>query len=288
MRACALLLLLPIALAGGCTQAAPGGAAPAPTARAAPAAAPSQAPAPAPTPTAEAPAIVPSFRKDMAYSELRVQLLQAGWLPLRNPKCWDNIGGDAQVCNLLPEVDSCSADGYCSMRFAHRALGLLARVTTDGPYDAYNASGGGTALMARSLDVQAPPPAAAATACPAQDFAQFLQRFAADTALQPRFTAPLVKVMELRSDGDGDQEQPVYVRGQDYRDFALRYQGGAFHFVGRDGRVDATPLPVRITQPDARTRLVRYDMNLSEGNSFLFQQRNGCWYLSEDPEAPGP
>jgi hypothetical protein len=284
MRAHALLLLLPIALAGGCTQAAPGGATPPPTPPAATAAAPSQAPAPAPTVTAEAPAIVQSFRKDMAYSELRAQLLQAGWLPLRDPKCWDNIGGDAEVCDLLPEVDSCSADGYCSMRFANRALGLLARITTYGPYAAHN----GTALKARSLDVQAAPRAAPATACPAQDFAQFLQRFAADAALQPRFTAPLVKVMELRSDGDGDQEQPVYVRGPDYRDFDLRYQGGAFHFVGRDGQVDATPLPVRITQPDTGTRLVRYDMNMSEGNSFLFEQRNGCWYLSEDPEAPGP
>ncbi|MCS3748584.1 hypothetical protein FHY18_004221 [Xanthomonas arboricola] len=281
MHAHALILLLPIALAGGCTQAAPSSAAPAATATAMPLQAPSAA-APA------TPAIAQFFRKDMTYSELRTRLLRDDWLPLREPRCWDNIGGDADVCRVLPEVDSCSADGYCIMRFANRALGLQAQITTYGPYDAYNATGGGSALKARSLDVQAPPRTPQATACPAQDFAQFLQRFAADETIQRQFTAPFVKAMELRSDGDGDQEQPVYLRAQDYRDFDLRYQGGAFHFVDPDGKVDAAPLRVQVTQPDAHGQLVRYSMNMSEGNSFLFEQRDGCWYLSEDPEAPAP
>jgi len=285
MRLHTILLLLPITLTSACSPATPS----ADPAAVGAAATPRQAaPAPAPVPGASAkPAIAQSFRQDMPYAELRKRFLAENWLPLREPACWHNIGGDAEVCNALPEVDSCSADGYCSMRFANRELGMQARIVTYGPYDSWNSDKGSTALKVRSLDVQAAP-SAAAPSCPSQDFQQFLQRFASDKAVQRQFTAPFVKVLELRSDGEGDSTQQVYVAGAEYRDFDLEHDGSGFHFVDAQGHVDPAPLRVQISQPDAHARLVRYAFNMSEGNAFRFEERNGCWYLVEDPQAPAP
>lgn len=290
-------LLLPLLLLAACkpgSSAADGAtaaAAPAPAApaAAAPAATPAPAPAaatpPAPAASAAEPAVAKSFSKDMAYADLRKRLLGAGFLPLRDPKCWDNVGGEAEVCNYLPETESCSGDGYCKMSFANRELGSRVQVGTYGPYDKNNTVGGGSATKVRFWefrDLDKP----AAAACPSSDFDQFLSKFAADPKLAQQFTAPVVKVVELLSDGDGDVPQPVYMTAAQYDGFNLRYQGGAYHYVDAEGKVDRAALKPKIVAEGADRRLVRYGLNMSEGNSYRFEQAGGCWRLSEDPEAP--
>lgn len=254
----------------------------------------SLAPAPAQSGAAPSPAVVTaepdlakSFQKDMAYTDLRKKLLAASWLPLRDPKCRDNVGGEAEVCNYLPEVESCSADGYCKMRFAHRELGLRIQVGTYGPYDQQNTVGSGLATKVRfwgfrKLDT------AAAAACPSRDFDQFLSKFASDKSVAQTFTAPVVKVVELLSDSDGDRPQPVYVQAADYKGFNVRYANGGFHYVDGEGAVDSSPLRLKVSKEGEDRRLVRYGLNMSEGNSYRFENTNGCWVLSEDPEAPAP
>ena len=58
-------------------------------------------------PIASAPAVdtngvLSKLSAGMAYSDLRNTLLADGWLPLRDTECWDNVGGKATVCDLLP------------------------------------------------------------------------------------------------------------------------------------------------------------------------------------------
>ncbi|SDZ11220.1 hypothetical protein SAMN04487939_11668 [Lysobacter sp. yr284] len=264
--------------------------APAPAVAKAPATAPAPAAAapaaPAPAATVAEPEIAKSFSKDITYSDLRKRLLGAGWLPLRDPDCRSNVGGEARVCTYLPEVEGCSSDGYCKMWFANRELGLRVRVGTYGPNDRGNTLGNGTATAVRYWEfvgVDAP----AAAACPAGDFDQFLTRFAADPALAREFTAPLVKVVELRSDEDGDVPQPVYVLGSAYRGFDVRYRNGAYHFV-HEGESDKQPLKLSVSRQGANARLVSYRLNMSEGNSYRFEDKGGCWRLTEDPEPPSP
>ncbi|MGO7888913.1 hypothetical protein ACC740_39235, partial [Rhizobium ruizarguesonis] len=72
---------------------------------------------------------------------LRKQLLGAGWLPLRDPMCRENVGGTAEVCFVLPEVESCSGDGYCKMHYANAAENRRISVTTYGPYGKWNVPG---------------------------------------------------------------------------------------------------------------------------------------------------
>lgn len=49
----------------------------------------------------------------------------------------------------------------------------------------------------------------AAQACPSQDFAPFLQAFAANTETQQRFTAPTVKSLELKSAVEANRYEPI-------------------------------------------------------------------------------
>ncbi|ALN93384.1 hypothetical protein [Lysobacter gummosus] len=296
MRDRICLLLLPLVLLAACkpaTSAVEPAAAPAPAAATAAATAPTiaQAAAPAaPTVPAKAsaePDIAKGFSKDMAYADLRKRLIGAGWLPLRDPKCWDNVGGEAEVCNYLPETESCSADGFCKMWFANRELGVRIQVGTYGPYDRKNTVGGGVATKVRFWgfrDLDKP----AAAACPSRDFDQFLSKFAADKNLAREFTAPVVKVAELLSDGESDRAQPVYMLASSYNGFNVQYKDGAFHYVDGQGAVDAARLRLDVSKEGADKRLVRYAMNMSEGNSYLFEDSNGCWRLTEDPEAPAP
>ena len=124
-------LLLAVALIAGCKPAAQAGDAPAavaaetPAAAATPAVAAQTAAAPAATVAIDA-----GFKEGMPYATLRKQLIDAGWLPLRDPECWKNAGPGSTVCGLLPEVESCSGDGYCNMYFASAEAGKRIEIGT--------------------------------------------------------------------------------------------------------------------------------------------------------------
>lgn len=266
-----------------------------PTAPATDAAAPATAPvatpaaqAPATEPAAPpAPAVDAAFAKGMPYADLRRRLLDAGWLPLRDPACRENVGGEARVCGMLPETESCSGDGHCVMHFANAAEAQRIRVTAYGPYDRWNTPGEQAAFAVQSWE-RSPVAAVAATACPAQDFDAFLQRFAADEAIERAFTAPLVKVAELGGGEEGDDTVMVYVAGAQYGGFNVARGGSAYHFVDAEGKRDDAALPLDIRAAGEQVRDVRYLYGMSEGNSYRFEARDGCWYLTEDPEPPSP
>ncbi len=192
------------------------------------------------------PAVGKSLSQGMAYQALREKLLAAGWLPLRDPQCWDNIGGEAAVCNQLPETESCSVDGRCIMHFASRQDRAKVRVGTEGPYENLGAPGHRDALKVKywefsGLDSQTSPPAA----CPSHDFDAFLKVFATDAEIKRSFTAPLVRVSELYSTDKGDFTRPVYSTAADFRAFNVLYRDAAFHFVDAEGKTDPAPLTLR-------------------------------------------
>lgn len=237
--------------------------------------------------TVSPPRIEKSFRKGMPYADLRKQLLAAGWLPLRDPSCWDNVGGEALVCNQLPEVESCSGDGYCNMYFANAADGAQIKVGTYGPYDRWNDPKNKSALEVQYWETSSLQPAKP-TQCPSQDFQAFLKAYASDSASKQAFTAPIVKVAELISDDAGDRTQLVYVVGNKYRGFNVRYQDQTFHHVDYEGKTDPDSLPLDIQPAGKNAWTVRYQYGMSEGNSYRFESNRGCWQLTEDPEAPAP
>lgn len=126
----------------------------------------------------------------------------------------------------------------------------------------------------------------ASESCPSQDFYTFFKAFASDKTVQRAFTASPVKVEELRSNDMGDHVQTVHVAAADYKGFNVRYKDGAYHFVDYRGEVDSSPLRLSISSEGAGKRFVRYLYGMSEGNSYRFERKSDCWYLTEDPEPP--
>jgi hypothetical protein len=158
MRYRSAWILTLMLLTAACKPTAPAAepAAAAPPAVAEPAIPPAAPPAPAAT-SAE---VVSGFTKEMPYADLRKRLIDAGWSPLPDPMCRENVGGEALVCSELPEVESCSGDGHCVMHFANAAEGKRIRVTTYGPSDRWNVPGEEAAFAVTSWDVSTLEPAA--------------------------------------------------------------------------------------------------------------------------------
>ncbi|MGN6153725.1 MAG: hypothetical protein ACTHOH_17230 [Lysobacteraceae bacterium] len=279
-------LLLMLAACRATPAPAPAGEAPAASPAApSPAAATTAAAVSAPAPAPSAKPLPGAVAEGRPYAGVRAALLADGWLPLRDPECRSNIGGDADVCDELPEVESCSSDGYCNMAFADGARRLA--ITTYGPYDRWNAPGQDSALQVKSFEVK-PLPADVPPACPSTNFDAFLKVFASDDAVRTAFTAPLVKVAELHSDAEGDHERMVYVARDKYAGFNVGFSDGAFHFVDSTGQSDPKPLQLKITRESDDARFVSYDYNVSEGNSYRFRLADNCWLLTQDPEMPSP
>jgi hypothetical protein len=254
----------------------------------------------APQPSLSQPvdALQPTLRaliatKDLPYARLRKALVDSGWLPLRDPMCRENVGGRAEVCYKMQEVESCSGDGYCSMNFANEELGLTMRVSTYGDYRHWDQAGEESELLINSTHVDrvsslTSDKSSSSIACPSRDFDTFLKAFASDEAIQHAFTAPLVKVAEQYSDDFSDHHRAVYVLRDHYKKFSLNYSSGAFYFVDSTGKADRKPVNIDIKTLNGSSRLVRYMKDVSEGNSYLFEKISGCLALTEDPERPSP
>ncbi|WP_460832779.1 hypothetical protein [Lysobacter humi (ex Lee et al. 2017)] len=221
----------------------------------------------------------PDAHAGKPYARVRESLLADGWRPLRTPACRGNVGGEAPVCDALPETDSCSGDGHCLMRFAHPATGRTLVLRTYGDIDRWNGADA-AAVLVKSSDATAvaTPPA---DACPAAGFDAFLQHFAAMPASRGAFSAPLVLASELHSDEGGDRLVPVAYAGSDYPRFSLSHDARGFHHVDPAGRIDPAPLRVDVRE-DAAGAVVRYAYGSAEGRAFRFERAGDCWRLAEE------
>ena len=229
------------------------------------------------------------FKEGMPYSEMRKALSDAGWLPLRDPMCWENTGDQATVCTELPETESCSSDGYCNLNFANAVEQKSIRIGTYGDYSQWNKENGKGNFTVRFWEISAIPAPKETASCPSDNFDLFLKSFASDATVKVAFTNPLVKVSELVETEDaGYTDRFVYMLRINYNDFNIINKNNEYHFVSYEGNIDTDPLPLEISDEGKGRKLVRYQYGMSEGNSYLFEFKNDCWYLTEDPEPPSP
>lgn len=78
-------------------------------------------------------AVVSDLHPGMAYAAFRERVLAHGWTPRANPSCKTHLVGDdasavcartpqltaCRLCDDLPELQSCSSDARCLVRFGH-------------------------------------------------------------------------------------------------------------------------------------------------------------------------
>jgi len=220
-----------------------------------------------------------------AYADLRDAVLRAGWLPLQIAGCAANIGGDAPACRELPELDGCSADGACLMRFGEAASSRVLTVRTYGDLRRWQDGGAAATLRVVEASVAALASAPGA-ACPGAGFEGFLRAFAADPAQRLRFTAPLVRVMQSRDVFENTESYPSVVRAEDFRGFPVTFAEGDFHHVDPAGAIDPVPLPLDLIAEGDGARRVSWSYGMSEGNAVTFSPAADCWQLVEDPDPP--
>ncbi|WP_152670135.1 hypothetical protein [Lysobacter capsici] len=129
---------------------------PAPEANAQAAAMPAAAPSAAPA-AADSATIVKNteaaLSKGMAYGDFRKAVLAQGWQPLVDPKCKANVVGGkyekicaadpglCQICEDLPELNSCSGDAHCLVQFTHAGVTGVLQATGYGEAQYWKDSG---------------------------------------------------------------------------------------------------------------------------------------------------
>lgn len=111
--------------------------------------------------TAAGKALLPALKEGMAYADFRKLVLANGWTPVVTPECVANVvGGDyasvckvnpdqvsCQICELMPELDSYSGDGYSLVRFRHAGDGEQLEATGYGMIEDWNVSGDDSRLQ---------------------------------------------------------------------------------------------------------------------------------------------
>jgi len=99
--------------------------------------------------------------EQMNYLQFRTAILAANWTALVDPQCDRNVYGrpggpkdDTNICRQLPELESCSGDGYCSMYFVHESSGRKVQVVTYGDYSRWELPGGQSDLAVMEWSYQ--------------------------------------------------------------------------------------------------------------------------------------
>lgn len=113
----------------------------------------------APSASGEAP--VPGIKAGMAYADFSKLLAANGWVPVPTPECTANVvGGDhesvckatpdqitCKICQLMPELDSYSGDGFALVRFKHASSGEVLEATGYGMIEDWNVAGDNSRLQ---------------------------------------------------------------------------------------------------------------------------------------------
>ncbi|WP_024890163.1 hypothetical protein [Luteimonas huabeiensis] len=102
----------------------------------------------------------------MAYADLRRAIIAQGWQPTSQPDCKRNVvGGDfericahtpnrCEMCDRRPELEICSGDGHCLLRFASRDGRQTLTINTYGTIEDAEVSGDASRLRVPWWDVQ--------------------------------------------------------------------------------------------------------------------------------------
>jgi hypothetical protein len=118
----------------------------------------------------DATAIASGLRKGMAYGSFRALLLEHGWEPVADPACRANLLGadpdtlcaadpqllNCRICDELPELQSCSGDARCLVRFRHAASGSELEARAYGEVEYWNDTGEDAGLQLTDWEFVAP------------------------------------------------------------------------------------------------------------------------------------
>lgn len=118
----------------------------------------------------DATAIASGFRKGMAYGAFRALVLGEGWEPVPNSDCRANLLGaeaetlcatnpqllNCRICNEVPELQSCSGDARCLVRFRHAGSGTELEARAYGEIEYWNETGDDAGLHLTEWEFVAP------------------------------------------------------------------------------------------------------------------------------------
>ena len=118
-------------------------------------------------------AVVADLHAGMGYADFRERVLAHGWTPRASATCRaDMVGDDAaavcardpqliacRICDALPELQSCSGDARCLVRFGHAGSAQDLEARAYGEVDAWRDAGDDAGLQITAWDfVPAPTP----------------------------------------------------------------------------------------------------------------------------------
>lgn len=236
------------------------------------------------------------LKKDMAYADLRKLLLTEGWTPLADPGCKDNVGGEALICDKVPELETCSGDGHCAMNFQNTATAARLRVTTYGEYSDWNVPGPESRLAVTGWDFSGADQQASnasmpmpAEGCTLEGHAAFLESFARDDKVRNAYTAPQLQMRDIKN-----PDAPPRLIGKDTYD-QFRIDLADYRWVYRDAARDENSYEHLDVKQKRTGNQLRVDYVKAEFDSeddlvrtygkpgaYLFEFTNGCWHLTQD------
>lgn len=95
-----------------------------------------------------------------SYATFRKVAIGEGWVPAPQPDCTKEVygldgplPGKANICDALPEIESCSSNGLCLMIFQHKVDKRSLSVTTYGDYNSWDTPGEEGALYVQGGDI---------------------------------------------------------------------------------------------------------------------------------------
>lgn len=111
------------------------------------------------------------LKKGMAYGDFRKHVLSKGWEPVVNPQCKVNLAGDdadafcaknpeltsCRICDELPELDACSSDAHCLVKFRHPGTKRILEATGYGEVKYWNETGEDAGLQISNWEFVAMP-----------------------------------------------------------------------------------------------------------------------------------
>lgn len=77
----------------------------------------------------------------MDYADFRREILAKGWTPVTDAQCQANVDGGDKLCEKMPELSTCSVDGYCLMHFSLANTNKIMEVGTYGDAASWDAMG---------------------------------------------------------------------------------------------------------------------------------------------------
>lgn len=247
------------------------------------------------------------LKKGMPYAELRKAVMDEGWEPVTDPECKTKVGGEASICDELPELESCSGDGHCAMNFKHSAEAVNLRVTTYGENDDWNVTGPESTLAVMgwsfsgatqdrvglsdkasevTMDNDALLPA---DACTLAGHGAFLESFVQSEKVRAMYTARQVQIRDPRDSGkparlvDKEQYNQFKIGLMDYRWVHLDPATNENSHQRLDVKQTLAGNTLRVeyvkAEFDSEENLVR---TIGTPRVYIFEFEKGCWYLTQD------